>query len=226
LSADERERAARFCNDRLKTGYALSRGVLRALLGRYLAIEPDQVRFGYGVRGKPRIEFPESAVEFNLSHSGTRAVYAFAVGCELGVDIELVRCTGDYAGIVRRYFSPEECEEWQGLDLSQRDDAFFQCWTRKEAYIKALGDGLAKPLDSFRVSLRPSVRAELLYDSADPAAASRWSILAFHPADGYAGALAVPERGRQVRMFPRLSAAGVLDLGSGPAWWNAGLPLH
>jgi 4'-phosphopantetheinyl transferase len=216
LSADERERASRFRFEHLKTAFTLSRGILRVLLGSYLAIEPDRVRFAYEPRGKPRVAFPDTPLEFNLAHSGKFATYAFAVGCELGVDIEEVRPARDQESIVRRFFSREEREEWLELDLSQRDEAFFRCWTRKEAYIKALGDGLSMPLDSFRMSLRQGVPAALIYAAGDPTAASKWSLCSLAPADGYIGSLAVPERTRSVRVLPRLTAAAVLELVSCP----------
>lgn len=216
LSADERERASRFRFEHLQTAFTLSRGILRVLLGRYLALEPGRVRFAYGPRGKPRLASPETALEFNLAHSGRLATYAFAVGCELGVDIEEVRPVCDQESIVRRFFSSEECEEWLALDPSQRDEAFFRCWTRKESYIKALGDGLSMPLGGFRVSLRPGVPASLIHAAGDPAAASQWSLYSLTPADGYVGALALPERSRTVRVLPRLAAAAALELAIGP----------
>lgn len=212
LSSDERERALRFRFEHLRTAFTLSRGILRFLMGRYLAIEPDRIRFDYGARGKPRLAFPDVALEFNLAHSARLAAYAFAVGCELGVDIEEVRPIPDQESIVRRFFSPEECEEWLALDGSQRSEAFFRCWTRKEAYIKALGDGLSMPLDSFRVSLRPGVPASLMHAAGNAAAASQWSITSLAPADGYLGALALPERDRTVRSWLRLTADDMLKL--------------
>ena len=124
LSADESERASRFRSEHLATAFTLSRGILRVLLGRYLAVEPDCIRLAHGSRGKPRLSFPETPLEFNLAHSGRLTTYAFAVGCELGVDIEEVRPIRDQEAIVRRMFSREECEEWLGLDLSQRDAGF------------------------------------------------------------------------------------------------------
>ena len=216
LSGDESERASRFCSERLGTAFTLSRGILRVLLGRYLAIEPNSIRFAYGARGKPRLSFTETPLEFNLAHSRRLATYAFAVGCELGVDIEEVRPIPDQEDIVRRLFSREECAEWLGLDLSQRDEAFFHCWTRKEAYIKALGDGLSVPLDSFRVSLGPGVPAALIHAAGDPGAAGKWSLCSLAPGAGYIGSLAFPERGRTVRTLPRLTADAVLELARGP----------
>lgn len=217
LSADERERASRFRFEHLRTAFTLSRGILRALLGRYLATEPACVRFAYGPRGKPRLAFPEAPLEFNLAHSGRFATYAFAAGCDLGIDIEEVRPIPDQENIVRRFFSREECQEWLELDLSQRDEAFFRCWTRKEAYIKDLGDGLWMPLDSFRVSLRPGEPAALIHTAGDPAAASNWSLCSLAPPDGYAGSLALPERARGVRVLPPLTSDAVLELVSGPS---------
>jgi 4'-phosphopantetheinyl transferase len=217
LSADERERASRFRFEHLQTAFTISRGILRFLLGRYLAIEPDRARFAYGARGKPRLAFPETPLEFNLAHSGRFAAYAFALGCELGVDIEEVRPLADQENIIRRYFSPEECEEWLALAPAERDEAFYRCWTRKEAYIKALGDGLSMPLDSFQVSLRPGDPAALIRSDRDPGAAGKWSLRSLVPADGYIASLAVPDRAVSVRVLPCLTADGVLELVSGPA---------
>jgi 4'-phosphopantetheinyl transferase len=211
LSADERERASRFRFERTESAFTLSRGILRALLGRYLAIEPDRVRFAYEARGKPRLAFPESSLQFNLAHSGEFAAYAFASGCAVGVDIEKVRTVPEQESIVRRFFAHEECEEWLDLEAAQRDGAFYLCWTRKEAYIKALGGGLSIPLDSFRVSLRPGAPASPIHATGDPAAASGWSLYSLSPADGYIASLAVPEGKRRVRIVPRMTAAEVLE---------------
>jgi len=216
LSADERERASRFCFEHLRTYFTLSKGILRVLLGRYLSMAPARIGFAAGPRGKPRLTDPETQLEFNLAHSGNFAAYAFAVGCQVGVDIEEVRPVPDQEGIVRRFFSPEECAEWLGLDPSRREDAFFRCWTGKEAYIKAVGDGLSMPLDSFRVSLRPGVPPSLIYAAGDPAAASRWSLRSLAPAEGYMGSLAFPEPTRTVRVLPRMTAEALLELVSGP----------
>ena len=215
LSEDETQRASQFRFEHLRLDFTLSRGVLRTLLGRYLGIEPSRIRFAYGPRGKPRVAFPETALEFNLAHSGRFASYAFALGCELGLDIEEVKPMSDQEGIVRQFFSPEECAEWLELNPAQRDEAFFRCWTSKEAYIKALGDGLSMPLDSFRVSLRPEVPAMLIHAAGDPDAASRWTMRALAPANGYSGTLAVPELDRSIRILPRLTAEAVLQLVSG-----------
>jgi 4'-phosphopantetheinyl transferase len=224
LSADERERAARFRFPPLSASYILSRGSLRVLLGRYLEIEPGLMRFAYGTHGKPRLAFPEVPLHFNLAHAGGFAVYAFA-DCEVGVDIEAVRPMANQESIVRRFFSREECGEWLALDASQRDDAFYRCWTRKEAYIKALGGGLSIPLDSFRVSLRPEVAAAPIHAAADPEAMRRWSLYELPAPDGCFASLAVPERGRKVRVLPPIAASDVLELaGSHVSAFPPGFP--
>jgi 4'-phosphopantetheinyl transferase len=150
-----------------------------------------------------------------LAHSGRFAIYAFAVGCELGIDIEEIKRIADQENIVRRFFSREECEEWLELDASQRDGGFFRCWTRKEAYIKAVGGGLSIPLDGFRVSLRPGVPAQLIHADGDSGAAARWRLCSLTPVDGYVGALAFADQVRDVAILPRLSATEVLELVNG-----------
>ena len=212
LSADERERASRFRFDHLKAAFTLSRGILRVLLGRYLGVEPAAVRFAYGSRGKPRLVSPASSLEFNLAHSGRLAAYAFAVGCELGVDVEEVRSVPGQERIVGRFFSPEERAEWFGLDPSQRDEAFFRCWTGKEAYIKAVGGGLSMGLDAFRVSLRPEAPVPPDRTPGGLEAVGGWPLRSLKPAEGYAGALVVSGPARSVHARPLLTAASVLDL--------------
>jgi 4'-phosphopantetheinyl transferase len=222
LSADERERTSRFRFEHLRTEFSLCRGMLRLLLGRYLAVEPRRLRFAYGAKGKPQLASPSSPLQFNLAHSGILAAYAFTVGCEVGVDIERMRSLEDPEDLVRRFFSPGERDDWLGLDPSQRNEAFYHCWTSKEAYIKASGDGLSTPLDSFRVSLRPDEPARLVEVAGDPAAASHWSLWSFRPADGYASSLALPERDRNVRILGPLTPAALLKLLSS----SSGFPLR
>ncbi len=112
---------------------------------------------------KPSVAFPETPLAFNLAHSGRYAAYAFAAGCELGVDIEEIRPMRDQEGLVRRFFSREECEDWLSLARSERDEAFFRCWTGKEAYIKELGDGRSAPLVTWE-----SMLGEVFHSSISP----------------------------------------------------------
>jgi 4'-phosphopantetheinyl transferase len=217
LSPDERARAAEYRFESLKTAFALTRGVLRALLARYLSVQPARIRFAPGPRGKPRITYPQTSLEFNVTHSGKLAAYAFAFGCEVGIDIEAIRPISDMAGLVQRLFSPEEITDWLGLEPTEREAAFFHCWTRKEAYIKAIGDGLSMRLDSFRVSLTPGDEPRLIYARGEPSASRTWSLHSVEPAHGYAGAIAVPDPARGVHMHPLLTAADVLERVGKPA---------
>lgn len=203
LSEDElaRGRTYRFARDRRR--WLVRRGLLRRLLGRYLNQAPAEVRFVYGPRGKPALATPEP-VAFNLSHSGDVALFAFSAGSaiRLGVDLELIRSDLAHMALAQRYFSPAEQAALQALPKSQQLAAFFRCWTRKEAFVKALGEGLSVPLDSFDVSLAASTGVGL----GSPASGSESLLLAWRhpeagqtsctlldlePAPGFAAALAV-----------------------------------
>ena len=155
LEPDEVERANRFYFERDRKHFVVARGFLRLLLGWYLHAGPKQLQFAYGAWGKPSLanEFCESQLRFNMSHSHGVALYAVTQGREIGVDVEHVRAyfAGDY--IARRFFSPHEVGDLRGLPEDDRVSAFFRCWTRKEAYIKATGRGMSQPLDGFDVTL-------------------------------------------------------------------------
>lgn len=134
------------------------------LLGEYLQMDPGAVEFGYAANGKPFLAGTLSAerLYFNVSHAEERAMFAIASGRELGVDIEFVRAMPDALAIAESFFSVAEIAVLRSLPEEVRAEAFFACWTRKEAYIKALGDGLSLPLQDFDVSLAPSEPARLL----------------------------------------------------------------
>src|SRR6476620_7910163 len=155
LSDDERARADRFHFDQHRRRFVLTRAFLRALLGRYLAIGPEEVRFVYGPYGKPSLADEHGAhrLRFNASHSHELAVYAFAQEREIGIDVEHIQ--QEFAGeeIARQFFSTYEVNTLLALPKSEQAAAFFRCWTRKEAYIKAIGSGLSHPLDEFDVTL-------------------------------------------------------------------------
>lgn len=190
LSEEERERADRFLVAPPRRRFVVGRGLLRALLGAYLDADPARLRFTYGPHGKPAL-FDDSAISFNVSHSGDLVLGAFARRREVGVDVERFR--PDFAGeeIAQRFFSPREVAALRALPAESRLDGFFACWARKEAYIKARGLGLSLPLDRFHVALDPQRPAALLGADDDPDAAARWSLCALAPGVGYAGALAV-----------------------------------
>ncbi len=190
LSSDERRRAARFHFERDRDRFVVARASLRILLGRYLGQDPAQLNFTYNARGKPTLA-QNSSLTFNLSHSDRLALYAVARDRELGIDVERVRADLPWAELAERYFSPGEMARVRALPESQRETAFFNCWTRKEAYIKARGEGFAVPLDQFEVSLAPGEPARLLQTQSDALEASRWSLHDLNPDEGYVGALAV-----------------------------------
>jgi len=179
LADQERERARRFIFARDRDRYVAARGVLRDLLGKYLRRAPESIEFAYGPFGKPVIASAASRPEirFNLSHSHGLVVVAIGREREVGIDVELIRPDFASEAIAKRYFSAKEIDELSKLPPELRTEGFFLCWTRKEAYIKAKGDGLQIPLDSFDVSLSPGRPATL--SSVDK---PRWGIKSFAPA--------------------------------------------
>jgi 4'-phosphopantetheinyl transferase len=145
LSAQERERAARFIAKRERTRFVAARGRLRLILGSALGVKPQSVEFVYSAKGKPSLggAFARCGLEFNLAHSAGLAVFALAQRHVLGVDVEQVRPVPELVNLVRRYFSSSECAEVNRLRGEQQVRAFFRIWTRKEAWLKATGEGLA-----------------------------------------------------------------------------------
>ncbi len=196
LDADERSRADRFHFSRDRERFIVARGVLRALLGRYLNRAPESLTFSYSAYGKPALasEPGADAIRFNLSHSHGMALYAVTRGREVGVDLEFIRCDLEAEQIAERFFSHSEIVALRALPPGVRKYAFFLCWTRKEAYIKARGEGLSMPLDQFEVSLIPGEPAALLSTKPDSDEALRWSLRDLNPACGYAAALATKGR--------------------------------
>ena len=190
LSPDERERAARFHFERDRQRFKIAHASLRIILGRYLNLAPASLRFAQTDYGKPFLTNLEAdGLLFNMSHSGELALIAIAREREIGIDVEFIR--GDFATseVAEHFFSVAEIYTLSGLDPHQRAGAFFNCWTRKEAYVKARGEGLSMPLDQFDVSLAPGVPAAMLTNRIDESEKSRWSFQDVHAAPGYAGAL-------------------------------------
>ncbi len=195
LAPDEQARAARFVFEKDRRKFTVARGVLRALLGHYLQAPAATLRFTYNAYGKPALEWPASqpALCFNLSHSHEMALYAFTYERALGVDIEYMRALvlEDYLLIARSHFSADEYVTLSALPEELRQQAFFNCWTRKEAYIKTRGKGISIPLDTFTVSLAPGEPAALLASREAPHTVAAWSLsLPTVPPD-YAAALMV-----------------------------------
>lgn len=173
LSVDERERAGRFRFQRDRDRFVVARGLLRAILGRYLDQDSARLRFQYGPAGKPSLDMgPEAdSIRFNLSHSRGLALYALARGREVGIDLEAIRPDMGWEPIARSFLSASEVTALLALPRDLRARAFFFCWTRREALAKALGEGIGQPSEQ-----------------PDPPG---WSIWDLDPGPGYAAALAV-----------------------------------
>jgi 4'-phosphopantetheinyl transferase len=203
LAADERERAERFYFQIDREHFTVARGLLRAILGRYLNRPAEQLRFCYDSYGKPSLAeaYGGDWLRFNLSHARGLALYAVTRERALGVDLEYLRADFASDGIARRFFSASEVAALRALPPHQKLEAFFNCWTRKEAYIKARGEGLSFPLDQFDVSLAPGEPAALLSTSGNPQEASRWSLEALTPAPGYVAALCVEGQGWRLKCW-------------------------
>jgi 4'-phosphopantetheinyl transferase len=177
LHDDECRRAGRFRLARDRRRYVVARGLLRTLLAARLGTHPRSVELCCGAHGKPRLA-PGSAagdLRFNVSHTGDFALFAFSRGREVGVDVEAVLPMRDADAVARHFFSRSELRAYRALEPGARQAGFFTCWTRKEAYLKALGGGLPSPLSEF---------------DAPPG----WSLSSFSPAPGHAAALAVEPR--------------------------------
>ena len=193
LTADECARAERFYFQEHRERFIAGRGLLRNILSRDLDREPAQLRFCYNSYGKPALiaETGTEGLRFNLSHSHDMALYAVTRDREIGVDIERFRPDVEAEKLAERFFSPGEAAALRALPEHLRKEGFFNCWTRKEAYIKAEGEGMSIPLRAFDVSLTPGEPAALLRSQNDPQETSRWSLHALDAKPGYAAALAV-----------------------------------
>ncbi len=203
LSPDERARAARFRFAEHRTAFVAGRGAQREILARYTGLAPHALVYSESKYGKQSLAGAAASLDirYNVSNSGDLALFALTVGREIGVDLEKLKPMPDGLDIAQRFFSAPENEIFAALDPSVRDLAFFNCWTRKEAYIKAVGEGLSMPLDRFDVAFQPGEPARLLRTRGDEAEAARWSMLALDPGPGYVGALAVEGDGWRPVLF-------------------------
>ena len=197
LSKDEKKRALKFKFKKDRNCYIISRGILRILLGSYLDENPAKLKFEYTSYRKPYL--PACNLKFNISHSGGIAAFAFVLGLEIGVDIESIKDDFDVLELAQNFFSKREIE---GLEKEPKEGlarAFYRCWTRKEAFIKAEGSGLSFPLDKFTVSLDDD--AVLLETDWNATEKSHWSLFSFIPGDDYIGALAIRNKLATVKYF-------------------------
>ncbi len=189
LSPEETTRADRFAFEHLRRSYELSQGGMRMLLAHYLDCHPRDVEFTFGPRGKPALR--DGRIRFNMAHSSNLAIYAFTQDCEIGIDIEKMRSIPDLEQIADRYFcSAERSEVLSNKDSSARHEAFFRCWTRKEAYVKAVGTGLYLPLNQFQTTLSSNDQVRFMHTGNDIDAAGGWTIQHLETDPGYVGALA------------------------------------
>lgn len=193
LSPDELTRASRFHSAGDRQRFVAARALLRIILAGYLTTNPKNLSFTYSQKEKPSLgpAHAGSDVMFNVSHSGGVALLAFARGREIGVDVEQVRRDFDLEAIARRFFSGSEQRELAALPAEETAEAFFRCWTRKEAYIKATGDGLSLPLSQFDVSLGAGGKNALLATRPDSSEAGRWRLQEVIGGPGYIAAVCV-----------------------------------
>lgn len=199
LPEDEVKRADRFYFEKDRRHFAVAHGALRQILGRYTGAAPRELEFSHGSKGKPELKSPVDTIRFNLSHSGNRALLAVTREAALGVDVEFIK--PDFGGqeIAERFFSRHEVSTLLALPIEERAHAFFSCWTRKEAYIKAVGEGLSLPLDSFDVAFGPGVRPALLRVEASAEELLRWSLYDIEVPPDYRAALMVEGKEHQLQ---------------------------
>jgi len=191
LAADESERAARFKFDEDRQRFIVSRGLLRLIVSDYLHRPADQLAFHYSAHGKPAV-VDQPDFSFNVSHSHGYVMVALTHQHSIGVDIERHRDDMTGTQIADRFFAKQECQQLRALPSAQHAEAFFATWTRKEAIIKALGEGLSFPLQDFVVSVAPQAPAKLLSMQGDSQRAAPWSLVDLPCPSGYRAALAMP----------------------------------
>ncbi len=192
LSEDERRRAGRFLKAQDQRRFTVARAALRAILGDYLALPPPEIRFRYTDHGKPELALLSGAeaIRFNVSHSRELALYAVTLNREVGIDVEYVRAGFPVDEIAPQFFSQAENAALAPLAPDERARAFYACWTRKEAYVKADGKGLSMALDKFDVSVDPAAAKFPLHVHGDPIASSEWLIRSLRPGEDYFAAIA------------------------------------
>ena len=200
LAPDEAARADRFHFDKDRNHYVVAHAILRKLLAAYLNRPAHEVRLAYAEKGKPSLA-EQGLLKFNLAHSHGKAVYGFASARELGIDLEFIR--EEFAGedIAERFFSRVEIASLRNVPAGFMKQAFFNCWTRKEAYIKARGEGLSMPLDVFDVSLEPGEPAVFLRNHKEPGEVERWSMQDLSAPEGYVAALVVEGHSWELKRF-------------------------
>ncbi|PPS45742.1 4'-phosphopantetheinyl transferase superfamily protein [Chroococcidiopsis sp. TS-821] len=202
LCATEQQRAERFYLQLHRDRFIVGRGVLRQILANYLQIHPSEINFSYNAYGKPSVVVADAEpLRFNLSHSQELALIAVTQNSNVGVDLEFMRNDFPCQEIAAKFFSPTEVAVLRSLPPNLQTTAFFTCWTRKEAFIKATGKGLSLPLDKFDVSCIPGEPAKLLYTAWDESEVQLWTLREIIPDARYVGALAVAGKNWHLRQY-------------------------
>lgn len=206
LSDDERRRADRRVRPEDGQRFRVAHGRLREILAHHLGVPPQAIAFGEGQYGKPYITAPDTSLRFNLTHSDALGGVALSHAADVGIDIERIRAL-DGTGLETALSAHEQCA-LAALDGNERREAFFRCWTRKEAVLKAHGCGLAVPLESFDVPVGPEPESIVRLPATGANKMQSWRIVSFVPAPGYAGAVAAPTGGEysaalRYRTWPR-----------------------
>ncbi len=211
LCQSEQERAARFHFQADYDRYVAARAFLRLQLGAFLDCDPRSLLFQYTSHGKPFIE--KCGIEFNVSHSGDWVLFAFTRSTEIGVDIEHIRPMPDMRDVAKQNFAAPEFARWEATPEQDRTEAFYRCWTRKESFIKAIGEGLSCPLDSFEVAFGLGEPARLTSVNGDEALAAKWWVADLPGFAGYAAAVtARPANLDNVRLIVReIARADLLE---------------
>lgn len=200
LNKDEQERAQRFHFARDRARFIAARGMLRKLLGQYVAISPEQLQFNYNQYGKPNlIQKPE--IQFNLSHAHNQALIAVTLASAVGVDIEYCDREVDIDGISKRFFSANECQVIQSLTDVKKRQVFFTAWVRKEAFLKALGMGLSYSLDKVEVSLLPEQPARIIALHDKEQKLEDWSLFNLTISEDYQAALVVKGNNQTIKTW-------------------------
>jgi 4'-phosphopantetheinyl transferase len=202
LHDEERRRADRFHFAVDRDRFLVGRAALRALLAQQIGRAPDAIAYETAPHGKPALARNlANGLHFNMAHSRGLALIALTRAAEVGVDVEAMSEMPDLLAVATRFFAPAEVAIVRAMAGQERIEAFFTCWTRKEAYIKALGTGLSHPLDRFVVALHPQEPSRLLDTGDDAMPASRWTLTDLRPATGFVGALAIPHHAPVVRCW-------------------------
>jgi 4'-phosphopantetheinyl transferase len=189
LDPEERKRAARFTHVPSRDQFIVARGTLRVLLGRYLNCAPTAVRLEAEAHGKPVLVSPASELHFNVSHTTGLALIAVTRVGPVGIDVEHVRHMPTHLDMAQRFFTPRESAALSELPAPQSVEAFFHVWTRKEAFLKAVGLGLSHGLERFEVSVPPDDPARILHIDGSDHEGARWSLCVLDPQAGYVGAV-------------------------------------